>query len=169
MPEASLHGGEALPGSVGSAIRYPDVSALGRTLALDLSSPWWKALWRGRLTLDNRVDELKRLIATEFTPLVEELVKVASAALAEQAQHATRQARLGTVDIVNSIQRRSAELAAQMQKADSSNSREVLAELDRQWHEGQSALQHWSRLRTGLSNLVGKCDSTFEDPAPPVA
>lgn len=158
LPEAAGAGGE--PGA--GPPQYPSVSALGKVVALDLALPWWKALWRGRPTLDSRVDELRRLIRSEFEPLIDDLIAAARAALKERSEYAARQARMGTVDIVNGLHRRSSELAAQVQHSGGTSRIEAVEALTRQQSELQTSLGRWSELRSGLSALVQACESVFD-------
>ena len=139
-------------------VRYPDVSALGKVVALDLAAPWWIAWWRGRPSLESRTGELARLIRTEFEPLVAELAVVATRALGEHAGHAARQARVGTLDIVNSIHRRSSELVAELQRVQGTASPEAVAALERQLATGEADAARWSELRLTLSNAVQACE-----------
>lgn len=140
-------------------VRYPDVSALGRVVALDLAAPWWIAWWRGRPSIESRTTELRRLIASEFSPLVRELGDVAARALGEHAQHAARQARVGTLDIVNGIHRRSSELVGELQQVEGAGSPEAVSALERQLGEGEARLARAATLRSALSNLVRACES----------
>lgn len=139
-------------------VRYPDVSALGKVVALDLAAPWWIAWWRGRPSLESRTGELARLIRSEFEPLVAELAVVATRALGEHAGHASRQARVGTLDIVNSIHRRSSELVAELQRVQGAASPEAIAALERQLSTGEAEAARWSDLRLALSNAVLACE-----------
>ena len=170
MPGSSLSAGEGgLADMPGGTPQYPSVSALGRVVALDLAMPWWKAWWHGRPSLESRTGELRRLVRGEFDPLIEDLIDAAAAALGERAHFASRQARLGTIDIVNSIQRRSEELLSQLRDAAGPARGEAIERLGRQQADIQASLAHWVEIRSGLSALVQACETIFEGPrGPPV-
>ena len=162
MPDASVPGaGQTLESTARPHLHYPDVSALGRVVALDLASPWWIAWWRGRPSLASRRTELQRLVAAEFDPLIAELAQAATRALGDHAQYATRQARLGTVDIVNGIHRRSTDLVNELQRSGGAGGP---TGLEQQLRQAERNLAHWSELRLGLSLLVEKCERMAQYP-----
>ena len=159
-PDALLNGAlSTLQEKSRPRLRFPDVSALGRVVALDLESPWWIAWWRGRPSLESRRAELERVIRAEFEPLVDELAAAATTALGDHAQHAARQARIGTIDIVDSIRRRSSELVEQVQSIGGLDAPSTLRDLEQQRRQMEMNLARWSELRVGLSMLVEKCES----------
>lgn len=160
MVDGSVEGAAAVTEAPPApTVRYPDVSALGKVVALDLAAPWWIAWWRGRPALESRSRELEALIASEFAGLVRELRAVAARALGEHAQHAARQARVGTLDIVNGIHRRSSELVGELQQAEGTSSPAALAGLEQQLRAGEARLERVSGLRAALSNLVQACEN----------
>lgn len=160
MQGGAIEGGHAVSEAPPSpTLRYPDVSALGKVVALDLAAPWWIAWWRGRPTLESRTSQLATLISAEFSPLVRELRVVAGRALSEHAQHATRQARLGTLDIVEGIHRRSSELVAELQRAEGAPDGSALAALEQQLAHGEARLAAAEALRSALSKLGEACES----------
>ncbi len=162
MPDASVPGaGPTLEATARPHLRYPDVSALGRVVALDLAPPWWIAWWRGRPSLASRRAELERVIAAEFQPLIAELAQAATSALGDHAQHATRQARVGTIDIVNSIHRRSTDLVNELQRSGGAGGSD---RLEQQLRQAEHNLTRWSELRLGLSLLVEKCERMAQHP-----
>jgi hypothetical protein len=140
-------------------LRFPDMSALGRIVALDLESPWWMAWWRGRPSLEGRRAELERVIRAEFEPLVDALAEAAATALGDHAMHAARQARIGTIDIVDSIRRRSTELVHQLEGTGGADAPGTLRDLEQQRRQTEANLARWSELRVGLSMLAEKCEA----------
>lgn len=157
MPEATVPGGSIPAPKTRPRLRHPDVSALGRVVALDLSSPWWIAWWRGRPSLDSRRSELERVIRAEFEPLIQELARAAEEALGEHTHHATRQARISTVDIVDGIHKRSTDLVDELQTSGPADAATVRG-LAQQLRQSEISLAQWAELRLGLSLLVEKCE-----------
>ena len=98
--------------------------------------------------------------------MIEDLANAAMAALGEHSSHAARQARMGTLDIVNSIRHRSGELISQLQRAGSNPGSEAIAQLDYQRKQAEAVVDRWANLRAGLSNLVAKCETTLQHQVP---
>lgn len=93
--------------------QLPSLNVLGTAVALDLDEPWWKRWFVGRLSIDEQVYQLDRLIAAEFAPIIASLI--ASSRTALKAQQATALAKatriyLGLVEIFQ------AQSTAQMQR-----------------------------------------------------
>jgi hypothetical protein len=65
-------------------VEIPSLSALGRTVALDLDEPWWKHWWISARGAEERISQLDRLIKQEFYPIVDELVSAARKRLQAQ-------------------------------------------------------------------------------------
>lgn len=136
----------------------PSVSALGRVVALDLATPWWKAWWHGRPSVESRAGHLRDLIRSEFQPLIDDLIASARVTFAERSQYASRQARIGTLDIVNQIHQRSAELIAGLEQAGALPDSGMIARLEQQLHTVVAQKKYASDLKVHLSTLVKACD-----------
>lgn len=173
VPHERLQSDVVLPQAPGQvAGNAPSIAALSQVVALDLALPWWKAWWAARPTLESRIGELRRIVQGEFDPLIQDLIDEAIATLSERSQHASRQARIGTVDIVNDIHRRSAELVAGLQQAGGGPDSEAISRMEQQLQASEAQLTRWAELKTGLSSLVMSCDILSEPrrsaiPAPP--
>ncbi len=144
------------------ARHYPDMSSLGRTVSLDLSVPWWSVLWRSRPTLESRIDALTRIISREFYPLIDELASAASAALTEHAKYAARHVALGSFDIVDRTHRRRSELVGLLQQSGHMGL-EAQQRMERQFGEIAESVAYWSRISSGLSDLVERCGTDLAD------
>jgi signal recognition particle receptor subunit beta len=85
-----------------SAPEAPSLNVLGTVVALDLDEPWWKRWFAGRQTVDQQVDQLDRLIAGEFGPIIDGLIASSRARLKAQQSTALDKATkiyLGLVEI----------------------------------------------------------------------
>jgi hypothetical protein len=102
MKSRSMHG----------PVRPPTMMPLGATLALDLDASWWSLLWKAWPSASQRGRMLERLINTEFSRVVEELVAACEQSLTDYAV-ATTEWTFGICDsITQSISRRREQLVA---------------------------------------------------------
>jgi len=80
----------------------PSLNVLGTVVALDLDEPWWKRWFIGRLSVDEKIYQLDRLIADEFHPIIAALVASSRTQLKTQQKAALDKATkiyLGLVEI----------------------------------------------------------------------
>jgi len=57
----------------------PPAAALGKTVALDLSSRWWSQWWKRGGTVEQNCADLNRLIEAEFSPIAEDIARASEA------------------------------------------------------------------------------------------
>jgi len=90
----------------------PRMMPLGASVALDLDESWWSLFWRARPAPLQRGRELERLIRTEFSRVVEELVDACKHSLTDHVI-ATTEWTFGICEsIARSISRRREHLVA---------------------------------------------------------
>jgi GTP-binding protein EngB required for normal cell division len=163
MPSFTL-GGQAGPveAQPNRLMQQPQVTPLGRTLAFDLSVPWWRSWWSSRPALEDISARLERLLRSEFEPLIGDLIGAAISTMDERSQQAGRQARLCTLDIVDGIHKRSQELVAVVQRGDDGRVLASLRQIEQDLPASESRLARWSDLRGRLSALAAKCNIVLE-------
>lgn len=157
-------------GADGSAMAWPespflgapDSAPLARTLAVDLALPWWQAWWSGQPTADEVARRLERLLKADFEPLIESLIDRASRTLDARSELAVRQARLCTLDIVESIHRRSEALLAGLREADDAARPAAEARIEAGLEDARAKLSRASDLRERLSAALSRCNSLVE-------
>jgi predicted translin family RNA/ssDNA-binding protein len=88
------------------------------------------------------------------------------AALNERSQYAARQARIGTLDIVNEIHRRSATLMAGLEQTDSTPDNAMIGRLEHQLQSTKAQIEQASQLRERLSSLVDACNNVTQEFGP---
>ncbi|MEQ1615574.1 MAG: dynamin family protein [Hyphomicrobiaceae bacterium] len=82
--------------------QLPSLNVLGTVVALDLEEPWWKRWFVGRLSIDEQIYQLDRVIAAEFAPIIASLISSSRTALKAQQSTALDKATkiyLGLVEI----------------------------------------------------------------------
>src|SRR5262249_46739453 len=152
MPSFTLDGQGGAPEAQPSRLmQQPQVTPLGRTLAFDLSVPWWRSWWSSRPSLEDISARLERLLRSEFEPLIGDLIGAAIGTMEERSQQAGRQARLCTLDIVDGIHRRSQELVSVVQRGDDGRVLASLRQVEQDLPASEGRLAQWSDLRARLS------------------
>ena len=150
----------------------PNLAPLSAVLTLDLDQPWWKAWLLQRPTIESRRDELKRLIDTECASMARELVAMAGQGMQQQADLMAKQITAVTLDVVNSMRRRSMALVPGLQQEAPPSSMVTAEDTARRAHSVDSArarLAAWERLRARLASLSARCDRLIKDHAAPVS
>ena len=148
----------------------PDLAPLSAVLTLDLDQPWWKAWLLQRPTLESRRAELKRLIDTECASMARELVATAGQGMQQQSDMMAQQITAVTLDVVNSMRRRSMALVPGLQQeapASSTASGEDPARRANSVEGARARLAAWERLRARLASLSARCDRLIMDHAAP--
>jgi signal recognition particle receptor subunit beta len=136
------------------------LSVLGKAVVFDLDHPWWMAWWKDRLSPEERLKELDRMISQEFTPIVDDLVSAARTRLAQQVAATLESARVICSGVVDALRTQSEWHAAKVQellltspdKSDDlmSEHRRNLAET-REWH------QKWETISRNLEEIRDRC------------
>lgn len=144
----------------------PNLAPLSAVLSLDLDQPWWKAWLVRRPTLESRQAELQRLIDTECASMAQELVAAAGHSMREQAGAMAQQITAVTLDVVNSMRRRSRTLVPDLQQdvspsptADDQRRHAQLQQLE----SARARLAAWERMRARLASLSARCDRLIQD------
>jgi signal recognition particle receptor subunit beta len=150
-------------------IMFPSLSVLGKAVVFDLDHPWWMAWWKGRLSREERLKELERLIKREFSPLVDDLVSAARTRLAQQVTAILQNARTICSGVADALRTQSEWHAAKVQElllthpdksADLiSEHRRNLAEL-REWH------QKWRTVGSSLGDIRDRCQQLLGNGSP---
>lgn len=146
------------------------LSVLGKAVVFDLDHPWWMAWWRGRLSREERLKELDRMIRQEFSPVVDDLISAARTRLAQQVAATLESARVICSGVVDALRTQSEWHAAKVQEllltnADTSGDlmgehRRNLDEL-REWH------RKWEAICTNLEDVRDRCQRLLAgDPLP---
>jgi len=92
-------------------IAPPNPTALGRTVALDLDTSWWRMLWTQRPSPYERGATIARLVREEFHPVADELTAAQARALGAYAEATTRWSKAACGSIVAALARRQDQLA----------------------------------------------------------
>jgi hypothetical protein len=92
---------------------YPSVTPLTDTVVLDLDVPWWKLWFAARPDPRQRAADLKRLIRSDFLPVVDEMVREAQAQFATRITRMLQQAHAVSTGMLTTFQRRKAQLLAE--------------------------------------------------------
>jgi signal recognition particle receptor subunit beta len=136
------------------------LTALGKAVVFDLDHPWWMAWWKGRLSREDRLKELDRMISDEFSSVVDNLVSAAHTRLAQQVAATLQSARVICSGVVDALRTQSEWHAAKVQelllihpdKSDDlmSEHRRNLAELQ-EWH------RKWQSVGQKLGEVRDRC------------
>lgn len=149
----------------------PNLAPLSAILTLDLDQPWWKAWLLERPTLESRRAELKRLIDMECASMAGELVAMATQGMQHQSDSMAHQITAVTLDVVNSMRRRSMALVPGLQHENLQSIEAPEPNPDGRAHGVESArarLAAWERLRARLASLSARCDRLIKDYAAPL-
>ena len=164
MPSFTLTDRQTEPeASHGRAMPQPKVTPLGRTLAFDLSVPWWRSWWSRQPRFEDLSARLEGLLRSEFEPLIADLIGSAVGTMEESSRQAGRQARLCTLDIIDGIHKRSQELVGVVQRSDNGLALSSLRQLEQDLTTSESLLKRWTSLRGRLSAIAAKCHTLVQD------
>jgi hypothetical protein len=92
---------------------YPSVTPLTDTVVLDLDVPWWKLWFAARPEPRERAADLKRLIRSDFLPVVDEMVREAQAHFATRITRMLQQAHAVSTGMLSTLQQRKAQVLAE--------------------------------------------------------
>jgi signal recognition particle receptor subunit beta len=141
-------------------ITPPSLSILGRALVFDLDYPWWLAWWTGRLSKEDRLAELDRMIKREFLPIVDDLVNAARSRLTEQVAATLLNARVICSGVVDTLRTQSEWHAAKVQEllltGDNTNG-DLMGEHRRNLAELREWLQRWETVGKRLADVRDRC------------
>lgn len=163
MPRFAAPAESSSDPSDGPLLPAPGFDGLGRTQVFDLSTPWWRSWWSAQPTAAELASKLERLLRGEFDPLILDLIAAATATLEERSRQAARQARLCTLDIVDGIRRRSAELMGGLQADPGAASPETVRRLAAELQIAEKTVLRWGDLRTRLSTLLAQCHIMLDE------
>lgn len=163
MPSFTLSGQSPAETPASRVTQQPRVTPLGRTLAFDLSVPWWRSWWSAQPTFEDMSRRLENLLRGEFEPLIGDLIATAVDTMEESSRQAGRQARLCTLDIVDGIHRRSQELAAVVQRGDDGLALASLRQIEHDLRASEGRFARWADVRGRLSALAATCDTMVGD------
>ena len=149
----------------------PNLGPISSLLSLDLDQPWWKAWLLRRPTLESRQAELSRLIDAECGVMARELIALADESMRDQSATMARQITAVTLDVVNSMRRRSQTLVPKLQPDTSGTAaaNQRRAEQAQILEGTRTRLAGWERLRGKLMALSARCDRLLQDTALPLS
>src|SRR5262249_5265918 len=136
----------------------------------DLDYPWWLAWWKGRLSREDRVKELERLITREFSPVVVDLVDAARNRFTKQVAAASLNAQVICSSIVDALRTQSewhATKAQELLLVNSGRSGDLMSEHQRNLAELREWLQKWETVSRGLGDVRDRCHLLLGDHSPP--
>jgi len=138
----------------------PSLSVLGRAVVFDLAHPWWLAWWTGRVSPDDRVRELARLIRQEFAPLGTDLVTAARTRLMQQAAATVQNAKVIAASVVGALRAQSERRAASVQElraAGRSGDVAAAAARRRNLDEAHEERRQWQAISMALGDVHDRC------------
>jgi signal recognition particle receptor subunit beta len=149
------------------------LSVLGKAVVFDLDHPWWTAWWKGRLSREDRVKELDKLIRQEFTSVVDDLVDAARTRLMQQVSATLQNARAVCSSVVEALRTQSEWHSAKVQellltKPDESD--DLMGEHRRNLAELRASHQTWEGIVNSLGEIRDRCQRLLSgDPPLPSA
>lgn len=87
-------------GGEGIGAELPLLSALSEVVALDLDEPWWKHWWTRGRSPDGQIEELDRLIRSEFYPIADALAEAARGHLKARQAATLQEANMVYIGLV---------------------------------------------------------------------
>ena len=142
-------------------ITPPSLSILGRALVFDLDYPWWLAWWTGRLSKEDRLAELDKMIKREFLAIVDDLVNAARSRLTEQVAATLLNARVICSGVVDTLRTQSEWHAAKVQEllltGDNNTNGDLMGEHRRNLAELREWLQRWETVGKRLADVRDRC------------
>jgi hypothetical protein len=136
------------------------LSALGKAVVFDLDHPWWMAWWKGRLSKEERLKELDRMIMQEFSPVVDDLISAARTRLAQQVATTLESARIVCSGVVDALRTQSEWHAAKVQElllTNADNSGDLMGEHRRNLDELCEWHRKWEAICTNLEEVRDRC------------
>jgi hypothetical protein len=136
------------------------LSALGKAVVFDLDNPWWVAWWKGRLSREDRLKELDRMIKQEFLPVADDLVSAARTRLAQQVAATLESARVICSSVVEALLTQSEWHAAKMQELLLTNldkSGDLMGEHQRKLAELHEWQHKWETIGKNLAEIRDRC------------
>jgi signal recognition particle receptor subunit beta len=145
------------------------LSVLGKAVVFDLDHPWWTAWWKGRLSREDRLEELDRLIRQEFTSVVNDLVDAARTRLMQQVSATLQNARAVCSSVVEALRTQSEWHSAKVQellltKPDESD--DLMGEHRRNLAELRASHQKWEEIVNSLGEIRDRCQRLLSGDSP---
>jgi hypothetical protein len=149
------------------------LSILGRALVFDLDYPWWLAWWKGRLSKEDRLKALDRMIRREFLRVADDLVRAARSRLMKQVAATLLSARVICSSIVDALRAQSEWHTAKVQELLLTNiekSDDLTDEHQRSLAALRGRQQSWHTVGRGLAEVHDRCQRLLSGCAqlPPV-
>lgn len=144
----------------------PDLAPLSVSLSLDLDQPWWKAWVVQRPTLESRCAALAELIETECMSLVHELLGSARDGFMAESTAMRQQLAAVTIDVVNSMRRRSMSLVPNLQHETPQaaiDSHQRRNEQLQRIEQLRATVGAWELMRAQLANLAARCEKIVQE------
>jgi hypothetical protein len=157
LPDAYQGGGMTLQPP---PVMPPSLSVLGKPLVFDLDYPWWLAWWTGRLSREERLSALERMIKREFLPVVDDLISVARNRLAEQVAATLLNARVMCNGVVDTLRTQDEWHATKMRElllTGDDVSADLMDEHRRNLAELSEWLQKWETVGRSLADVRDRC------------
>jgi signal recognition particle receptor subunit beta len=148
------------------------LSVLGKAVVFDLDHPWWTAWWKGRLSADERLKELDRMIRQEFTPVVDDLVSAARTRLAQQVAATLESARVICSGVVDALRTQSEWHAAKVQElllTHPDKSGDLMSEHRRNLAEAREWHLKWETVSRNLEEMRDRCQRLLGGDPPQAA
>jgi signal recognition particle receptor subunit beta len=145
------------------------LSVLGRALVFDLDYPWWLAWWKGRLSKEDRLKELDRLIGREFLPIANALVDAARSSLTKQVAATLLSARVICSSLVDALRSQSEWHTAQVQELLLTNldkSDDLMNEHRQKLAELRELQQKWETVSKNLGDARDRCHQLLGHDSP---
>jgi signal recognition particle receptor subunit beta len=145
------------------------LSILGKAVVFDLDHPWWTAWWKGRLSREERLKELDRLIRQEFTSVADDLVDAARTRLMQQVSATLQNARAVCSSVVDALRTQSEWHSAKVQellltKPDESD--DLMGEHRRNLAELRASHQKWEGIVNSLGEIRDRCQRLLNGDPP---
>ncbi len=137
-------------------IPTPSAASLGRFVALDLDTPWWRAWWSRGPGVEERGQELDELIRSEFQPVVEELVTSAQEELNRYCSMTLRWSFTMCRNLIQSMQRRRISLRENAQQLSQSTEGDAVSDIVSRQAKKISELRDRAQLSERLSREFGQ-------------
>ncbi len=135
------------------------LSILGTALVFDLDYPWWLAWWTGRLSKEDRLSALVKMIRREFLPVVDDLVCAARNRLTEQVAATLLNAKVICSGVVDTLRTQNEWHAAKLQELATGDAAggNPIGEHRRNLAELHEWLQKWETVGKSLADIRDRC------------
>jgi signal recognition particle receptor subunit beta len=160
------------PANAPAASPPPNLAPISSLLSLDLEQPWWKAWLLQRPTLESRCAEFSRLIQAECAGMARDLAGLAEQSMRDQSATMARQITAVTLDVVNSMRRRSQALVPKLRQdasPENTAAQQRRAGQSQAIESTRTRLADWERLRGRLTVLSARCDRLLQDGGAPAS